>query len=101
MKKAKLGETLTRLMKQKSVSTRALSKATGVPQSSVSALCAGRSSTKPEYQLAIAKFFSVSLEYLIFGEDEQPPNLENVLTEHLFSGWLKVRIEKAVPDKKK
>lgn len=88
-------------MKTNSISTRVLSKDTGVPQSTISALCSGRSSQKPEHLLAIAKRFSVSLEYLIFGEDDQPPNLENVLTEHLFSGWLKIKVEKAIPDKKK
>lgn len=101
MKKSKLAETLNRLMKQHSVSTRALSKDTGVPQSTISALIGGRSSQKPEHLLAIAKRFSVSLEFLIFGEDDQPPNLENVLTEQIFSGWVKINVERAIPNKKK
>jgi transcriptional regulator with XRE-family HTH domain len=101
VKKIKLAENLNRLMKQNSVSTRALSKETGVPQSTISALCAGRSSQKPEHLLAIAKRFSVSMEFLIFGEDQQPPNLENVLTEQIFSGWIKIHVERAIPDKKK
>lgn len=88
-------------MKQRSVTTRALAKATGVPQSTVSAFCAGRSSQKPEHLLAMARFFGISLEHLIFGEDQQPATLESVLTEEVFSGWIKLRVERAIPNKKR
>jgi hypothetical protein len=37
----------------------------------------------------------------IFGEDSRPPTLNDVLTEGIFEGWLKVKIERAVPTKKK
>jgi hypothetical protein len=37
----------------------------------------------------------------LFGEEDRRPTLDNVLTEGIFSGWLKVTIEKAIPDKKK
>jgi transcriptional regulator with XRE-family HTH domain len=88
-------------MRQKPVSARALSKATGVPQSTVSHLLSGRSSQKPEHLLALARYFGVSLEYLIFGEDQQANQLESILTEEVFTGWLKVRVERVVPTKKR
>lgn len=100
VKKTKLADTLNELMKSKPISSRALSKATGVPQSTLSHLLSGRSSQKPEYLLALAKFFGVSLEYLIFGEDRQPVGLESVLTEELFSGWVRIKVERAIPNKK-
>lgn len=101
MKKVKLADILNELMKQRSISSRALSKATGVPQSTLSHLLSGRSSQKPEHLLEIAKHFGVSMEYLIFGEDQQTPTLESVLTEEVFSGWLRVKIERAIPNKKR
>ena len=101
VKKAKLADTLSELMKDKAISARALSKATVVPQSTLSHLLAGRSSQKPEHLLAISKFFAVSLEKLIFGEDEQPVSLASTLTEEVFSGWVLVKIERAIPNKKR
>lgn len=100
VKKAKLANTLNELMKQRSISARALSKVTGVPQSTLSHLLSGRSSQKPEHLLELAKYFGVSLEYLIFGEDAQVNTLETILTEEVFSGWVKIKIERAVPSKK-
>jgi transcriptional regulator with XRE-family HTH domain len=101
MKKAKLDKTLQKLMKDRGVSTRTLSQATGVPQSSISAMCAGRNSQRPEALLSISKFFGVSIEFLLFGEDDAAPTLATILSEEVFSGYLKVKIERLIPDKKK
>lgn len=101
MKKAKLDKTLRKLMQDRGVSTRVLAQATGVPQSTVSAMCAGRSTQKPEHLLSLAKFFGVSIEHLVFGEDSSPPTLATILSEEIFSGYLKVKIERLIPDKKK
>lgn len=101
MKKAKLDKTLQKLMHDRGVSTRVLAKASGVPQSTISAMCAGRSSQKPENLLALSKFFGVSLEYLLFGEDDSAPTLASILSEEVFAGYLKVKIERLIPDKKK
>ena len=102
VKKSKLADRLSALMRHKAISARALSKATGVPQSTLSHLLSGRSSQKPEHLLAISQFFGISMESLIFGEDAaQVSSLESVLTEEVFSGWIKVKIERAVPNKRK
>ena len=103
MKKPKLAETLRKLIETRGITTRELSLRTKVPQSSISAICAGRSSHKHENLLVLANFFGVSLEYLIFGEDQRPSLekvLEGALTESVYSGWLRVKIERVVPDKK-
>ncbi|HEX7673757.1 MAG TPA: helix-turn-helix transcriptional regulator [Bdellovibrio sp.] len=97
----KLDVVLKQLIAEKGVTLRSLSKQTKVPQSSLSSFLAGAGTSKPEHVRSLAKFFNVSMEYLLFGEDEKPPSLEEVLTEDVFSGWLKVEIKRAIPNKRK
>lgn len=99
--KIQLGKTLKRLLTDKNISVRSLAKATGIPQSTLNSLVLGREPSKIEHLMVLSKYFKVNLEYLLTGEDSQPPTFENALTEDLFSGWLKVKIERAIPDKKK
>lgn len=101
MKKIKLDKTLEKLLKENNISARELARQTGIPQSTLNNFLSGRGPHKPEQILAIAKHFSVSMELILFGEDDRPPTLNDVLTEGLFEGWLKVKIERAVPNAKK
>lgn len=101
MKKVKLDKILEKLLKEHDISARELARQTGIPQSTLNNYLSGRGPTKPEQILAIAKYFNVSMELLLFGEDDRPPTFNDVLTEGLFEGWLKVKIERAVPSAKK
>ncbi len=91
---------LKELMDRRAVSTRALAAETGIPQSTISAYPTGRGTQKPEHILAISKYFGTSMEYLLFGEDSRARSLSDVLTEQVYAGWLRVRIERAIPDKR-
>lgn len=101
MKKVKLDKILSKLLQDHGLSARELARQTGLPQSTLNNYLSGRGPTKPEQILAIAKYFNVSMELLLFGEDDRPPTLNDVLTEGLFEGWLKVKIERAIPNAKK
>ena len=101
MKKVRLDRTLGQLLKDNNISARELARQTGIPQSTLNNFLSGRGPHKPEQILAIAKYFSVSMELLLFGEDDRPPTLSDVLTEGLFEGWLKVKIERAIPNSRK
>jgi len=102
MKKVvKLDKTLSQLLSEHSLSAREVARKTGIPQSTFNNFLSGRGPHKPEQILAIAKYFNVSMELLLFGEDDRPPTLNDVLTEGLFEGWLKVKIERAIPNTKK
>lgn len=101
MKKVRLDKTLGQLLKDKNISARELARQTGIPQSTINNFLSGRGPHKPEQILSIAKYFSVSMELLLFGEDDRPPTLSDVLTEGLFEGWLKVKIERAIPNSRK
>lgn len=101
MKKVRLDKILSKLLQEHGISARELARQTGLPQSTLNNYLSGRGPTKPEQILAIAKYFNVSMELLLFGEDDRPPTLNDVLTEGLFEGWLKVKIERAIPNTKK
>lgn len=101
MSKIKLKQTLDKLLKDKGISARELSRQTAIPQSTINNFLSGRSTHKPEQIRTLAKFFDTSMEYLLFGEDTRTPTLDEVFTEGLFEGWLKVKIERAIPNKRK
>ena len=97
----KLDKILKTLIDSEKITLRKLSMQTGVPQATLSSYLAGGGSSKMEHILALAEHFNVSMEYLLFGEERKQTRLEETLTEELYSGWLKVKIERAIPDKKK
>lgn len=101
MAKILLGKTIKKLISERKISIRALAKQTGIPQSTLNSISNGREPGKVEHLLTLSKYFKVSMEYLLTGNDDQPPTLENVLTEDIFAGWLRVKIERAIPDKKR
>ncbi len=101
MSELKLRLTLKKFIEERKISLRDLAKRTGVPQPTLSSYLAGAGTGKPEHIRALAKFFGVSMEVLLFGVDDRPPTLEDVLTEEVFQGWLRVKIERAIPNKRK
>lgn len=101
MSKVKLKQTLEKLLKERGISARELSRQTAIPQSTINNFLSGKGSHKPEQILTLAKYFGTSMEYLLFGIDLRPPTLDEVFTEGLFEGWLKVKIERAIPSKRK
>lgn len=101
MKKVKLPQVLRKLIADKGMPARQIAREVGIPQSTLNNYLSGRGPTKPEQIHALAQFFGVSMEALLFGEDSRPPTLSEVLTEGLFDGWLRVKIERAIPDKRK
>ena len=90
---------LKKLVSQNGMNLRQLSKVTGVPQATLSSYMSGGGSSKPQHIRALARHFNVSMEYLLFGEDSRP-SFESILTEHVYDGWLKVKIERTVPSVK-
>lgn len=98
----KLDVTLKRLMEEKNIKgVRQLSRDTGIPQATLSGFLNGGSFKKPGHILTLARFFSVSMEYLLFGEDKREPTLAEIATEELFEGWLHITVNKAIKGKRR
>ena len=101
MENLKLHIILKKLIAEKGITLRQLTKETGVPQATLSSYLAKGGTSKPEHIRALANYFGCSMEWLLFGEDTRKPTLDEVLTEGVFEGWLKVKIERAIPNKRK
>lgn len=101
MKKVKLHTVLKKFIQDKRVSAREVSRSCGIPQSTITNFLSGRGPHKPEQILKLANYFGCSLEFLLFGEDSRPPTLDEILTENIFDGWVRIKVERAVPHKRK
>lgn len=101
MAKVQLQKVLDKLIKDRGISARELSRQTKIPQSTINNFLSGKGPHKPDQVLVLAQYFGTSMEYLLFGEDSKQPTLDDVMTENIFSGWLKVRIERAIPSRRK
>jgi transcriptional regulator with XRE-family HTH domain len=91
MKKVKLQAVLKKLIQQKSMTARQVARNCGIPQSTLNNFLSGRGPHRPEQIHQLASYFGVSMEFLLFGEDDRKPTLDDVLTEGIFEGWLKVK----------
>lgn len=100
MGELKLKHVLRRLMEDQGFTVRKLSKESGVPLGTLSNYLAGGRSSKPEHLRSIARALGVSIEKLCFDEETTDPGFNTAILEDLFSGWLKVNIQRVVSDKK-
>ena len=98
----KLANTLKKLMKESELSFKALSKKAAVPESTIKQWAQGAAPRKLSDVKKVAKVLGVSFEFLCFGEEDDslPRTLQELLTEPVYEGWLKVKIERAIPNKK-
>ena len=101
MKKIKLKSVLAQLLKDRGLSAREVARKCSIPQSTFNNYLSGRGPQNPEQILELAQYFGCSMEFLLFGEDLRPPTMDEILTEGVFEGWLKVKIERAIPNKRK
>ena len=101
MKKIKLPQILRKLIEAKGAPARQVAREVGIPQSTLNNYLSGRGPTNPAQIHALAQYFGTSMEFLLFGEDTRPPTLDEVFTQGIFDGWLRVKIERAIPSKRK
>lgn len=88
---------LAELMKEKKLTVRSLSKECGVPASTLQSYLSGKKAAyAPDHLLKISEFFSVTLDYLLYGKGSSQNDLNTLLTEKVFDGWLRVKISRAI-----
>ena len=97
MSEVKTHKILRELIQRSGVSVRETARILKIPQSTLSAYLSPRAAFKPEHLRTIAKHFGTSVDYLLFGESSNPASLESLLTESVFNGYLKVKIERVIP----
>lgn len=95
-KKIVLHEMLRTLMARKGVSARAVCKATGIPQSTLQGFLDGKRESSIKHLPKLAAYFGCSIDFLLMGGSSEIERLEDLLTEDVFDGFLKVKIERVI-----
>lgn len=94
----KLHLLLRDLLKKKGQFARKASKACGVPLSTFNGyLKPDRHQIDPNHLLAMARYFDVSLDFILSGR-ESGSRIEGLPTKRLFSRWVKLTIEEIIGD---
>ena len=92
------GKRLEELCKKKGVSVNQLSRGISVSSSTCYEWmgASGRIPRDPEHLRALSKFFSVSLEFLLFGEDSEVVTIDSLLSKtELHTGLYEITIKRA------
>lgn len=95
-----LSESLRFLLKQKKISARQLSKDTGIPQSTLMDLLEGKKEPSIKHLPVLSKYFGTTIDFLLTGQNQNIETLESLLTEDVFEGFLKVKIERIIQSKR-
>lgn len=98
MNEIKIGETLRELIRQKRYSLKALSKATGVPASTLGEWINNRTPKNPIYIQKVASALGVSMHYLLFGEEDSQEPITKLIAEDVFKGTFEISIKRVKID---
>jgi transcriptional regulator with XRE-family HTH domain len=93
MSELKMGSSLKKLMNDGRHTITSMSKATGVPKSTISEWLNNRA-PNPVFAARVAKHLGVSLHYLLFGEEDSSEPLHRLLKEELFSGTFEINVRR-------
>jgi len=97
-----LSENLKKLMEEKGFSFNQLAKKSGVTASTIKTWAQGSQPRDLNQVRNVAKVLEVGFEYLVFGEETHNfSTLEELLTENIFEGYLKVKVERVIKLQKK
>jgi transcriptional regulator with XRE-family HTH domain len=89
-----IGKILSKIIQDRRLTLREISKATGVPATTLAEWQANRTPKNPEQVRAVARFLGVSLHFLLFGEEDQEEPIQKILKEDLFQGTFEISIKR-------
>jgi len=94
---------LNKILKEKGLTKKALSDATGIPQSTISEWCGGRGPTLSEPVIKLAQYLGVTLEFLVTGKNIEEQLLNDIINENTFTqihrGVYRITVEKKTKNK--
>lgn len=99
--KLKIDQVLTRIVKERRLTLKALSKLSGVPSTTLHEWQNGRSPRDPVQAKKVADALEISLNQLLFDEPDSNEriSIQSVLKEDVFSGTFEISI-KRIKEKK-
>lgn len=107
IKMESFSEVLKKLMRARGVTAKVVSQATGIPASTLSEWTAGRMPTIGRDVMRLARFFGVSIEFLITGQEPEEKIVGDILEDigdgftTLHKGVYRIRVEKYLGSSKK
>lgn len=91
-----LSSILRRIMEERRLSQRDLERQTGLPKSTLSDWLSGAQPRNLDDVRRLSRHLGVPFEYLLFGKTDHTVSIENLPSELLFEGYLKVKIERVI-----
>lgn len=95
----KLSQVLTRILKEQNLTLKELAIMTKLKPSTLSGWKNGVSPRSLEEVRLCARALGISMEKLLFDEVSDQVDLEDLMREHVFDGYLKIKIERVIPNK--
>lgn len=89
-----IGKVFTEIIKKRRLTLKEISKATGVPATTLSEWQSNRTPKNPSQVREVAKFLGVSLHYLLFGEEDGFEPIQKILKEDIFQGTFEITVKR-------
>lgn len=89
----KIGKVLTHIMDNERHTITSISKATGIPKSTISEWLNNRT-PNPSQAVKVANHLGVSLHFLLFGKDDAQEPIQKLLKEDFFKGTFEISIKR-------
>lgn len=93
MSNLKIGSVLKKMMETERHTLASISRATGVPKSTISEWINNRA-PNPVYAAKVAKHLGVSLHYLLFAAEDDEDPLHKLFKEDVFNGTFEINIKR-------
>ena len=97
-------DNLNKILREKGITKKALSGATGIAQSTISEWCNGRGPTLSAPVIKLANYLGVTLEFLVTGKNIEEQLLNDIIGENAFTqihrGIYRITIDKKTKNKK-
>ena len=92
--KLKIGPVMRTLIDDRRLTLKEISKATGVPASTIAEWTNNRAPKNPEQAQKVASFLGISLHHLFFGVEDREEPISKLLKEDVFSGTFEISIKR-------
>lgn len=89
----KIGKVLKQIMDNDRHSITSISKASGVPKSTISEWLNNRT-PNPTQAVKVANYLGVSLHFLLFGRDDAQEPIQKILKEDFFKGTFEITVKR-------
>lgn len=90
----KIGKVFSQIVKERRLTLKEISKATGVPATTLAEWQSNRTPKNPTQVKAVSKFLGVSLHYLLFEEEDAQEPMQKILKEDFFKGTFEISIKR-------